>query len=180
MKTGNPSRIGDWFQTYLGNEFYIMDPKPEEIYIEDIAHALSNQCRYNGHSKYFFSVAQHSVLVSQACKPKNALWGLLHDAAEAYTGDMVRPLKKYMPAFRDVEAKLISIICEAFGLPLEQPDDVTYADNVLLATERKYIMEKPPRPWAATEKYAPLDIRIIPWSAEIAKMEFMARFKEIS
>src|SRR5579885_2784587 len=86
-------RHGDWIQTYCGVAFYPLDPRPEEILIEDIAHALSMLCRFTGHVKRFYSVAQHCVYVSHRCDPKDALWGLLHDAAEAYLNDISRPVK---------------------------------------------------------------------------------------
>ncbi len=81
-----------WFQTYKGNRFYPYKPEKIIIDIEEIAHALSNRCRWGGHSLEFYSVAQHSVLVSRNC-PQSPTWGLLHDAAEAYYPDIPRPLK---------------------------------------------------------------------------------------
>src|SRR5271165_7548492 len=89
------NRKGDWIQTYTGRVMYPLDPRPEEINIIDIAHALSNLCRFTGHVRTFYSVAEHSVRVSQHCDPKDALWGLLHDASEAYLADMSRPMKRY-------------------------------------------------------------------------------------
>ena len=79
--------------TYTGKEFYPLDPNPADIDIKDIAHALSNCCRFAGHIKSFYSVAQHSVIVSELCEPENALAGLLHDASEAYLSDIARPVK---------------------------------------------------------------------------------------
>src|SRR5690242_11754504 len=87
-------RRGDWMQTYTGRRFWPLDPRVDDIDIGDIAHHLSLVCRFAGACREFYSVAQHCVGVSYVCDPKDALWGLLHDAAEAYVGDMVRPLKR--------------------------------------------------------------------------------------
>ena len=81
-------RNGSWLQTYTGIQFWPLDPRPEEIDIQDIAHALSLLCRFNGHCQRFYSVAEHSVHVSTILAPEFGLWGLLHDAAEAYLSDI--------------------------------------------------------------------------------------------
>ncbi|MFG0247924.1 MAG: phosphohydrolase, partial [Phycisphaeraceae bacterium JB051] len=77
-----------WIQTYTGKAFYPLREDPGIIDIRDIAHALSLQCRFNGHCSDFYSVAQHSVHVSEVVPQAFALWGLLHDAAEAYMSDL--------------------------------------------------------------------------------------------
>ncbi len=89
-------RGGYSMQTFSRTMFYPLDPHPEDVHIVDIAHALANICRFGGHAKRFYSVAQHSVLVSRIVEPEDALHGLMHDAAEAYVGDVVRPIK-HMP-----------------------------------------------------------------------------------
>ena len=88
-------RVGDWIQTMSGVIFYPLDPRPEEIRIEDIAHALSHQCRFAGHCREFYSVAEHSVRVSRELPQEFMLWGLLHDASEAYLVDLPRPIKRW-------------------------------------------------------------------------------------
>src|ERR1039457_118422 len=80
--------------TFSGLRFWPLDPNPEKILIDDIAHALAHQCRFGGHASRFYSVAEHSVHVSRLCPPEDALWGLLHDASEAYLVDLPRPLKQ--------------------------------------------------------------------------------------
>lgn len=126
--------------TYTGNIIYPLNPDPADIYIEDIAHALSNQCRFTGHTRYFYSVAQHSMLVSEIVPDKYRMWGLLHDASEAYLSDMARPIKK-MPEFGEfylaAEDKLMAAVIERFGLEniLPMPRSVKEADDILLGNE---------------------------------------------
>ena len=94
--------------TFSGLRFWPLDPNPEKILIADIAHALAHQCRFGGHASKFYSVAEHSVHVSKLCLPEHALWGLLHDASEAYLVDLPRPLK-LLPEFapyREAERRL--------------------------------------------------------------------------
>ena len=81
-------RIGDWMQTYTGERFWPLDPRIEDIHIRDISMALGKLCRYGGHTIFFYSVAEHSVLVSEYVPEEYALWGLLHDASEAYLSDI--------------------------------------------------------------------------------------------
>ena len=125
-----------WIQTYSGGKFFPLSPESEGITIEDIAHALSNLCRFAGHVKRFYSVAQHSVLVSHYCDPIDALVGLLHDASEAYLLDMPRPLKKsgYFEAYLEAEDRLMRVIEKKFGI---QPmtESVHRADMRVFAAE---------------------------------------------
>ncbi len=113
------TRKGDYIATYTGKQFYPLDPRPEDVCLEDIAHSLSNLCRFTGHTDTdrFYSVAQHSVICSTIVAPEAALLALLHDAAEAYLGDISRPLKRDLYVFtepigleriRTVEARLQS------------------------------------------------------------------------
>ena len=137
------NRIGDWIQTYSGRRFWPLDPRPEEICIEDIAHALAHQCRFAGHVRRFYSVAEHSVRVSFVCKPADALWGLLHDAAEAYLVDLPRPIKRHGEIgqmYREVERRLMAAICERFGLTINEPESVGAADKILLSIEARDLM----------------------------------------
>jgi len=97
-----------WIQTYTGKCFHPREPGPDDFDIRDVAHALSLLCRFNGHCRTFYSVAEHSVRVSRICPPAAALWGLLHDLGEAYVGDLPRPLKPLMPRFEEIEATVRS------------------------------------------------------------------------
>jgi 5'-deoxynucleotidase YfbR-like HD superfamily hydrolase len=139
------SRAGDWIMTYTGVEFWPLDPRPEEIRIEDIAHSLSMQCRYSGHSKVFYSVAEHAIRVSELCPPEYAMWGLLHDAAEAYLVDLPRPLKRHSEIgrlYRESEDRLMMAICEKFGLDWQNPapEPVERADKAMLYIESRCLM----------------------------------------
>lgn len=136
-------RVGDWIQTYSGRPFWPLDPRPEEICIEDIAHALAHQCRFAGHVKRFYSVGEHCVRVSFICDPADALWGLLHDAAEAYLVDLPRPIKRHSEIgqmYSEVERRLMAAVCERFGLAVEEPESVGVADKILLGIEARDLM----------------------------------------
>jgi hypothetical protein len=174
---GDVTERGNWFQTASGLAFFHGDPRPEEIKIGDIAHALSLTCRFGGHVKQFYSVAQHCVHVSNLVPDELALQGLLHDAPEAYTGDMVNPLKRQMPEFTRVEHAIWKVIATKFGLPEILDSKVKEADLVALATERRDLMADPPMPWSIDElKVGPDPSTIEPWSPKIAEREFLLRF----
>lgn len=173
-------RHGDWGSTFTGKKFWPVDPRPEDIDIVDIAHALSNLCRFGGHCREFYSVAQHSVLLSYICEPKDALWGLLHDASEAYVVDIPRPLK-YSPGmegYKVIEKRMMRAVCEAFGLSYDSPESVNIADEVLIATEARDLMpEHNVKEWTFT--HPALEEQIIPWSPSESKQKFLDRFYEL-
>jgi hypothetical protein len=176
-------RKGDWMQTFTGRQFWPIDPRPEEVSIVDIAHSLSNQCRYAGHCKSFYSVAQHSVMVSYICAPEDALWGLLHDAAEAYLVDLPRPVKRFSDLgwhYKQIETRLMQVLCVRFNLPIEEPDSVSKADDVALMTEMRDLMGMPPAQWREALANQPLEPAIIPWGPCASKTEFLRRFEELS
>jgi len=178
---GIDPRFGDWIQTVTGVRFYPCDPHADEVRIEDIAHALSNLCRFAGHTSHFYSVAQHSVLVSQIVPFEHAFWGLLHDATEAYLVDLPRPVKRsaFLEGYRQLEHRLEEVIAERFGLAQPIPEEVKRADLVLLATERRDLFSMRVGPWKTSECVAPLEAVIYPWSPDIARDRFLRRFDEI-
>ncbi len=166
----------NWMQTYTGRSFYPTHPDPEEVDPVDISHALSLLCRYNGHVNRFYSVAEHCVLMSQAVAPEHALWALLHDATEAYVGDMIRPLKQQIPAYVDVEKDVMVAICTRFGLDQIEPFEVKEADARILVDERNALMKAPPKPWFNGEQVEPLGVRVSGWAPLVAEVAWLERF----
>ncbi len=169
-----------WIQTYTGRQFWPLDPRPEDVCIEDIAHALAMKCRYTGHCEEFYSVAQHSVMVSHIVPMYDALWGLLHDAGEAYLADLARPVKKHMPEFQQAEARIMECVATHFGLTMPEPKSIANADLVMLRTERRDLMKTPPRPWKSDNNAVPLVLRIVGFPPSMAKDNFMRRFHILS
>jgi hypothetical protein len=153
-------RKGDWMQTFSGNKFYPLNPRPQDIAPQDIAHALSLLCRFNGHVDRFYSVAEHCLLLSHYVSEENALWALLHDATEAYVGDMVRPLKRSMPAYVEVEDRVMDAIRERFDLPLGMPREVHQADSRILLNERNTLMPNTKHKWQV-EDLDPLEDTVV-------------------
>jgi hypothetical protein len=169
---------GDWMQTFTGKQFFPLDPRPEDIDPQDIARALAMQCRFNGHVRKFYSVAEHCVLLSNAVSEENALWALLHDATEAYVGDMVRPLKKHMPEYIANEDKLMGVIAQRFGLKGEIPPEVHWADSRILLTERDALMMPSKHKWAVDD-LDPLPVKINSWRPNEAEVEYLIRLREL-
>ncbi len=167
-------------QTFTGRAFYPMDPRVEDIDPADIAHALSLICRYGGHINRFMSVAEHCVLMSYAVAPENALWALVHDATEAYMGDMIRPLKQSMPAYRAAEDRLMAVICERFGIDPVCPAEVKQADLRILHDERAALMSASPQSWGSLEGVPPLGVTVEGWSPADAESEYSARLRQLT
>lgn len=145
-------RQGDWCQTFTGRQFWPMDPRPEDVCLEDIAHALSLQCRFAGHCREFYSVAEHSVRVSRAVEsvlpdemapePRRLmlLAALLHDASEAYLVDVPRPVKPYLVGYREAESRVMVAVeswAGLYGSYTHDHEAVKCADEALLRTEAR-------------------------------------------
>lgn len=167
-----------WIQTYTGKKAFPLDMRPEDVCIEDVAHALSLQCRFTGHVRDFYSVSQHSFLVSCLCDPKDALWGLLHDASEAYISDIARPAKKQMDFYLEIEARITGTIAKKFGLPMPIPESVHIADNRLLMTERRDLLVHVDGWTQYAEPYD--EIMIDPWTPVYSEMMFLQRFRGLT
>lgn len=168
-----------FIQTAGGKSFDLLKPGTWMIEIEDIAHALSHVCRFAGHTRAFYSVAQHSVMVSCLVPKEHALAGLLHDAAEAYIGDLTSPLKGLLPAFREIEDNIQTCITKRFGLQ-GLPESVKQADLVMLATERRDLLIDQAEPWPMLEGVQPLKARIKPFSPNRALHAFLDRFEQLT
>jgi len=171
---------------FSGVTFWPLDPRADEVHISDIAHHLSNLCRFTGGTASFYSVAQHSVHVHDMLLdeygPAIAAWGLLHDASEAYLGDVARPTKYALEGFGDayrvVEARLMRVIAERFNLvPATEPSVVKVADDRMLATELRDLMPRTSDPrFDASEFVGPYEWGVETWSPEVARTEFLTRF----
>ena len=170
-----------YVSTFLGNRFYLTRPHIDDVAIEDIAHGLAYQCRFNGQTNAFYSVAQHSLMVMDLVPPDHRFAALLHDAAEAYLGDMVKPLKNLFPEFSVIEARVMAIIGEKFGLDLTHLAlSIKQADLVALATEKRDLMPHSTEPWSYLAEVEPLPHAIVPMSPEKAKEAFLVAYQRFS
>jgi len=171
--------------TVTGRLFDFMNPDPNDICLEDIANGLAFQCRYNGQTKFHLSVAQHSVMVSLWCNAADALWGLFHDAGEAYLGDMVSPVKKnlHMEAFIEAEHRVMNAVALRFGLSWPQPWSVSMADRLLVHLEKRDVMNFDGDRFGYTHEQWDLsllgDVSIKPIQPMEAKALFLARAAEL-
>ena len=170
---------GGWIQTHSGRVFYPGALQSDDICIEDVAHHLSLTCRFAGAVQEFYSVAQHAIHVSQVCElidQASALWGLLHDASEAYLGDVTTPLKHapWMAGYREHEMALQAAIYGRFGLTGPPPASVRMADRRMLVTEMRDLLPGPAR-WVRFN-VEPMSFTVLPWPPPIAEARFLARF----
>lgn len=136
----NDLHTGETIRTFKGHYINVFDPKPESIDIEDIAHALSHVCRFGGHTKEFYSVAQHSIEVMELCSDDNKLSALLHDASEAYMCDMPRPIKRHLPDYKKVENGLMHAIAQRFDLPWPFSPEIKQKDSLMLEWEHEHLI----------------------------------------
>lgn len=169
-----------WLQSYRGRKVYPLNLQPEDVCIEDIAHALSMQCRFTGHTREFYSVAQHSVLVSVYVPPQDALAGLMHDASEAYLMDLPRPLKHspFFAFYRERESAAMNAIFHHFGIKDFSWENVKEADDRMLATEARDLMSPLHPEWRTLK--APYVRRIASWSPDQAEIAFLRRFRALT
>jgi len=168
-----------YISTYLGHRFFPLEPRIDQIHIEDIAHGLAYTCRFNGQTTHFYSVAQHSLMVCDLVSEEHKLAALLHDAAEAYLGDMVKPLKRLLPEFAAIEHRVSAIIAETFDIPESDHSLIKQADLIALATEKRDLMPNSTEPWLELTGYAPLPSAIIPLPPQVAKQAFLAAFIQL-
>ncbi len=168
-----------YIHTYTGLHFKAHDPSPDQICIEDIAHALSLTCRFGGHCDKMYSVAHHSVLLSYMVPKTDALAALLHDAAEAYLGDMPKPIKNILPDYVKLEKTVSKIILEKFGLQPHLPLTVHCQDNRILTDEAKSLFHIEVD-WVK-DKNGTLNTKdnstdIKPWPSLVSEIAFLKRF----
>lgn len=184
MQTGGtsptPGRIGHWMLTFTGRAYFPCDPRPDEVDILDIAHGLSNLCRYTGQCLRFYSVAEHSILVSRMVPSELAMEALLHDASEAYCADLNRPLKVSLPDY-NAAIKLNDIAVRThFGLPLVETPAVKTADTDVLISEYRQNMPAKqhdlPWIWGGTERP---EVLLYCYPPLMAERVFLDRYHEL-
>lgn len=188
-----------WIQLHSGKPFFFLDPGAEDIDIKDIAYGLSAEPRFAGQSKrsedgYVYSVAQHCYLASYligaiiSCESsdlaikKFSLTMLLHDAAEGYIKDIPTPIKKVITGYKEIENRIIQTIFNKFGIEeyYPFPPMINQVDAIMLATERRDLMQVPDIPWGYSEQIKPADIKIVPMSPETSRKLFLRRFHELT
>jgi hypothetical protein len=180
-----PPGPGPFLQTVSGRWVNPFDPDLNQLDAGDIARALANQCRFGGHSRGFYSVAQHSVILSQLVEQRGGdteetFAALMHDATEAYLGDMPHPLKHRSPlgaAFKEAEDHLGHAIRARFGIKADVPE-IKRIDRALLATERRAFSAERWH-WPELEGVEPLDIELTAWPPDKAAQAFAQRFAEL-
>jgi len=164
-----------WMQTATGKRFYPTVPEATKVDIEDIALSLAKICRFGGHSTNFYSVAQHSIMVSKLVPKKYALVGLLHDATEAYLGDIVTPLKQALPNFVELEKRLFKVIAKEFSICNKIPKEVKEADMLALSYEARALMPNRLDGWDIVDE-RPCPFGMTPWDWRTASYQFLRRF----
>lgn len=164
--------------TASGDFFDYSNPEIHDFNIDDIATALSNLCRYGGHTSRFYSVAEHSILVSLAVPPEMALEGLMHDASEAYCVDVPSPLKRMLPEYIAIEDRVQKALFKFFNLQHPFSPEVHEADKRLYLTERLQLDKGPDALWFVDKK--PLDnVAIMCYNPILAKKKFLQRYNEL-
>lgn len=180
------NRQGDWCECYSGIQFWPFDPRPDEVCLDDIAHSLSQMCRYGGHCSFFYSVAQHSLIVENEMQKAgyNSLirfYGLMHDAAEAYMIDVPKPIKKQITMFSYWENNILEVIWEHYGVlkPNETHQFVIdLFDNSVLKAEADILM-KQTHPWYFGHDILPLDCNITYVEMKEVESKFKAKAIEL-
>lgn len=168
--------MDSYIRTFTGRKFWPLNPNPDDVAIEDIAHALAYKCRYNGHTDRFYSVAEHSYRVSLFCTKPNRLVGLLHDAAEAYLPDVPRPIKPHLPGFKELERKIDRAIAVHFGTPYPFPEEVHVIDYSILTDEMREMLNYGDGPYgpplyAHTDEFG--------WRPKLAERQFLRKFSKL-
>lgn len=168
--------------TSTGLYFDILEPTPDMVCIEDIAHSSSMCNRFTGHTRFPYPVSQHSRLGSYLVPMVYALRFLLHDGSETYIGDVNRPLKHFTPAgdeYRKIEAPIQALVYNKFGLVGEDPPIIHEIDNQMLYAEKAQVMF--PKEWKNkwSEDMKAADVKIIETSFRVNKALFLDRFYNV-
>ncbi len=175
----SPKRItGPTIALRSGAYFDFTKPELSEFSIRDIAHALGNICRFTGHTGRFYSVAEHSVHCSQIVEDGHQFAALMHDAAEAFVGDVAKPLKALLPDYAAIEERVEAAVLTRFGLPPKMPLPVKTADMTMLRIEQAQAMDNADA-WADIADLSPHGVKLMFWPPEIATKRFLRRFEEL-
>ncbi|MCO6385192.1 hypothetical protein [Oceanicola sp. 502str15] len=161
-----------------GRRFDLLDPSSSTFGIDDIAHGLANVCRYAGQCRGFYSVAEHSLLVSQTVS-RYAFEALLHDSAEAFIGDITRPLKKLLPDYREIEERIEDAVAERFGLDRAAKATIKEADLRVLAAEQQQVMALGCADWSSEAGILPAPVTVRGLSPNDARAAFLRRYEEL-
>jgi uncharacterized protein len=170
--------VGPTIMLRSGAWFDFCAPASSDFTIEDIAHGLANICRYSGQCTSFYSVAEHSILVSEVAKGFE-FEALLHDAAEAFLGDLTRPLKQMLPEYKKIEGNVERAILDRFGVSGPIPREVKQADLRVLAAEQRQIMPEGTDGWVRGQKVEPAPIIIRHLPPNEGKRMFLERFEAL-
>lgn len=179
MTLATPLKYRPDILTAGGDYFDFLEPERLPLRPSDIAHALSHICRFGGHCSPFYSVAEHCVRASRIVPEEHAFAALMHDAAEAFVGDIPSPLKQLLPDYKAVETRVEAAVAKAFGLTLPWPEEVKRADLVMLATEQRDLMPAHDDEWASIADVEPLRLPINPWQPPFAKASWLQRFGQL-
>jgi len=176
------NKIDNYIETYSGIKFDFLNPISEQINITDIAHSLSMQCRYTGHCSEFYSIAEHCLLVTELCPDEFKLYGLLHDASEAYLTDVASPIKPFLQNYKMMECKVMNAIYTKYELTEPFPEEVHLADMNALRIEIKRLMHSKGEGWAINKIITtPLpDIELECMTPQDAEMKFLEKFYELT
>jgi hypothetical protein len=178
-----------YITTFTGLHFNLRNPDPQTVCIEDIAHHLSMCCRWAGAVTQFFSVAQHCAIVSYICPRELREWALMHDAAEAYIGDLTRPLKALVPDIREIEDNIMIVIAQKFGLAWPEPDALRHYDDQVQKLEGTMFIRHDGRFHARNGDVAEIAsleadqvipaFLLTPMHPAEAEMTFLARYRKV-
>ncbi len=177
-----------WVELVSGTRFYFESPTDDMIHPEDVAHSLSKLCRYNGHTKRFYSVAEHACVMSDWvikqpwATPRDGLTALHHDDPEYIIGDLITPIKVTMPQFKKLEIVLSQALAHRFMTEWPFPDWIKETDNRIIKDERRSIMNLSINEWGI-EDLEPLNVKFMPISGRSSKLmawQWMRRHKRLS
>jgi hypothetical protein len=164
---------------HSGEYLNLLDPKSSKFSIEDIAHGLSMTCRFNGQCNYFYSVAEHCVFMSHQIQTEYAFEALMHDASEAFLGDIVTPLKKILPAYQEIEKSFERQIALRYNLPMKMSPQVKKADTRMCVTEKQQLMNNFDVWDEGMRDVLPYNIDLPCWPSDYAKQMFLQTYERL-